>query len=95
MSRDDGTESEMEVQQGAIVALRLPAGQTGTLRLTPLHRFDVGMGGFGRGGTVKVVGGALGILIDARGRPLRMPSDPVQRRELLSKWLVAAAMGQH
>jgi hypothetical protein len=95
MSREDGTESEVEIQQGTIVALRLPAGQAGTLRLTPLHRFDVGMGGFGRGGTVKVVGGELGILIDARGRPLRMPADPVQRRELLNKWFAAAVVGQH
>ena len=94
MSREDGTESEVEIQQGALVALRLPAGQAGTLRLTPLHRFDVGMGGFGRGGTVKVVGGALGIIIDARGRPLRMPADPVQRRELLNQWFAAAVMGQ-
>jgi hypothetical protein len=95
MSREDGTESEVEVQQGSLAALRLPAGQAGTLHITPLHRFDVGMGGFGRGGTVKVVGGALGILIDARGRPLRLPSDPVQGRELLNKWLAAAIMGQH
>jgi hypothetical protein len=95
MSREDGTESEVEVQQGSLAALRLPAGQAGTLHITPLHRFDVGMGGFGRGGTVKFVGGALGILIDARGRPLRLPSDPVQGRELLNKWLAAAIMGQH
>jgi hypothetical protein len=95
MSREDGTESEVEVQQGTLAALRLPAGQAGTLHLTPLHRFDVGMGGFGRGGTVKVVGGTLGILIDARGRPLRISSDPVQRRELLNKWLAAAVKGQH
>jgi hypothetical protein len=95
MSREDGTESEVEVQQGTLAALRLPAGQAGTLHLTPLHRFDVGMGGFGRGGTVKVVGGTLGILIDARGRPLRIPPDPIQRRELLNKWLAAAVKGQH
>ncbi|MFZ2097095.1 MAG: glutamate mutase L [Anaerolineales bacterium] len=95
MTRDDGMDSEVEVQQGSLVAIRLPVGQSGTLHLTPLHRFDVGMGGFGRGGTVKVVGGTLGIMIDARGRPLRLPTDPSQRRELLNKWLAAAVSGQH
>jgi hypothetical protein len=95
MTRGDGMDSDLEVQQGSLVAIRLPVGQTGTLHLTPLHRFDVGMGGFGRGGNVKVVGGTLGIIIDARGRPLRLPPDPTQRRELLSKWLEAAVSGQH
>ncbi len=76
-------------------AIRLPVGQAGTLHLTPLHRFDVGMGGLGRGGTVKVIGGVLGVLIDARGRPLRLPAEPSGRRELLNKWLATAGSGQH
>jgi hypothetical protein len=95
MTRDDGMDSEVEVQQGSLVTIRLPVGQSGTLHLTTLHRFDVGMGGFGRGGTVKVVGGALGIMIDARGRPLKLPTDPSQRRELLTKWLATAVSGQN
>lgn len=86
-------ESEQEVQNGSLTSIRLPVGQTGTLHLTPLHRFDVGMGGMGRGGTVKVVGGALGVLIDARGRPLRMLAEPTKRRELLNKWLDAIGSG--
>jgi hypothetical protein len=27
------------------------------------------------------------VVIDARGRPLRLPSDAARRRELLKKWL--------
>jgi MutL protein len=87
MTRDDGNESELEVKNGSLVAIRLPIGQTGTLHLTPLHRFDVGMGGLGRGGTVKVIGGILGVVIDARGRPLHLPAEQSKRRELLVKWL--------
>jgi len=95
MTSDDGSVSELEVQHGSLAVIRLPMGQAGTLHLTPLHRFDVGMGGLGRGGTVKVIGGVLGVVIDARGRPLRMPSEPGRRRELLNNWLAITASGQH
>ena len=62
---------------------------TGTPRghLQPLHRADVGMGAPGRGGGLKVIGGALGVIIDARGRPLQLPADAGRRQELLRKWL--------
>jgi hypothetical protein len=95
MTSADGQEYEMEVRQGSVVALPLSAGQAGTLHLAPLHRFDVGMGGLGRGGTVKVIGGALGVVIDARGRPLRLLAEPSGRRDMLNKWLAEAGSGQH
>jgi hypothetical protein len=90
MTIDDGVESEQEIRHGSLVAMKLPLGQSGTLHLTPLHRFDVGMGGLGRGGTVKVIGGVLGVVIDARGRPLRITAEPSRRRELLNKWLTTS-----
>jgi uncharacterized protein (TIGR01319 family) len=86
MVYEDGNEMPMEVKQGSIAVLPLPAGQSAKLHLTPLQRFDVGMGGAGRGGGLRVVGGALGVVIDARGRPLRVPDDPARRRELIYKW---------
>jgi hypothetical protein len=95
LTTDDGQESEMEIRHGSLAGIRLPVGQTATLHLTPLHRFDVGMGGPGRGGTVKVIGGELGVVIDARGRPLRLPAEPSRRRDTLNKWLAAAGSGQH
>ena len=95
MKTDEGQEFELEVRQGTLASLRLPTGQAGTLQLTPLHRFDVGMGGLGRGGTVKVIGGVFGVVIDARGRPLRLPAEPSRRRDILNKWLATAGNGQH
>ncbi len=95
ITSDDGSVSELEVQHGSLAGIRLPLGQAATLHLTPLHRFDVGMGGFGRGGTIKVIGGVLGVVIDARGRPLRMPAEPGRRRELLNNWLATTGSGQH
>ena len=95
MTTDEGPESELEVKNGTLTAIRLPSGRAATLHLTPLHRFDVGMGGLGRGGTVKVIGGTLGVIIDARGRPLRLTAEPTRRRDLLNKWMADAAAGQH
>lgn len=82
----NGNETRLEVKQGALELLPLPSGQSGRLFLEPLHRADVGFGA-GRGGNMTVSGTALGLVIDARGRPLRFPADHGQRRELLKKWL--------
>jgi len=81
----DGTEARADVKFGGLEILPLPNGQTARLSLQPTSRADAGLGP-GRSGTIPVTGGALGVVIDARGRPLSLPSDPVRRRELLKKW---------
>jgi len=86
MKYDGGNEIKLDVKHGSIVVMPLSIGQTAQLHLRPLHRFDVGMGGAGRGGRIRVTGGALGVVIDARGRPLRLPAEPARRRELFKKW---------
>jgi hypothetical protein len=87
-------QSELEIQSGTLSTIKLPVGQTGMLQLTPLHRFEVGMGGLGRGGTLNIIGGLLGVVIDARGRPLRILAEPSRRRDLLNKWLEMVTSGQ-
>jgi hypothetical protein len=42
--------------------------------------------GPGRGKTFEVTGGAVGVIIDARGRPLVFPKAPDQRIEALQQW---------
>jgi hypothetical protein len=86
MTYEGGNETSLDVKQGTLELLPLPLGQAARIHLQPLHRFDVGMGGAGRGGGLRVVGGVLGVVIDARGRPLRLSDDPVRRRELIRKW---------
>lgn len=83
----DGTETQIDVKYGTIKVIVIPQGQSATLKLQPLHRFDIGMGGPGRSGKVQVIGGALGVVIDARGRPLALPSDSGHRREAIQRWL--------
>jgi uncharacterized protein (TIGR01319 family) len=82
-----GSEMKLDIKQGTFETLPLPVGQAARLHLQPLHRADIGMGGPGRGGSLRVVGGALGVVIDARGRPLQLPADGERRRELIRKWL--------
>jgi uncharacterized protein (TIGR01319 family) len=87
MTDDNGQETTLDIKQGTLEVVPLPTGRTANLHLTPLHRADVGMGAPGRSGKLKVVGGALGLVIDARGRPLTIPDDPQRRQELFKKWI--------
>ncbi len=84
---ESGDETSFDIKQGTLEALPIPMGEAARLRLQPLHRSDVGMGGLGRGGSVRVVAGVLGVVIDARGRPIRLPRDPSRRQDLYKKWL--------
>jgi len=84
----NGNESQIDVKQGSLEKLSLPIGQSGRLYLHPYHRTDVGFGpGHTREDGIPVAGTALGLVIDARGRPLHLPSSDIRRRELLKKWL--------
>jgi len=89
ISYENGHETSLEIKQGALELLPLPKGQTAQLHLQPLHMVDVGMGVPGRGGSLKVVGGVLGVIIDARGRPLRLPKVLEERFTSLASWLTS------
>jgi hypothetical protein len=86
LTYEDGTDARAEVKFGGLEILPLGMGQTARLTLQPLHRSDIGNGP-GHNATVQVAGGVMGVVIDARGRPLVLPEDPVRRRELFKKWL--------
>jgi hypothetical protein len=83
----DGRSLEVEVPYGSLEVIPLPTGQTATLELRPTRRFDVGLGSKGQAGTTKVEGGLLGIIIDARGRPLPMDRDAAAQQERVQRWL--------
>ena len=84
---DDGRSLEVEVAYGSLEVIPLATGQTADLELRPTRRFDVGLGTRGQAGTTKVEGGILGIIIDARGRPLPIAQDPAEQREKMQRWL--------
>ncbi|GAB4504637.1 MAG: glutamate mutase L [Anaerolineales bacterium] len=81
----DGSDARLEVKFGGLEVLPLAPGQTARLTLQPRHHADIGNGP-GRNAAVQVTGGTIGVVFDARGRPLELPNDPVRRRELLKKW---------
>ena len=83
---ENGRENSIEVKYGSLDVLPLNLGEAATLKLQPLHRFDVGMG-LGRGGRLQVLGGVPGVVIDARGRPITLHADPERQREIFKKWL--------
>lgn len=84
--QENGAETTSEIKMGSLKVLPLESGQTARLQLRPLQRADVGLGS-GRAGEVDVIGSAMGVVIDARGRPLQLPPEPAKRRELAQKWL--------
>jgi hypothetical protein len=84
---EDGRSLEVEVPYGSLEVIPLPTGQTASLELRPTRRFDVGLGTKGQAGTTKVEGGLIGIMIDARGRPLPIADDPEAQREKMQRWL--------
>lgn len=87
VNTDSGKEYSVDIEQGTLRRLIIPAGVSAVLELEPNRRTDVGFGERGKGGRLKVTGGALGVVIDARGRPLQLPDDDEVRVELLRKWL--------
>jgi hypothetical protein len=84
---------EKEVLYGDIEVIDLPLGQKARLEVRPARYFDIGLGQPGRGAVAEVEGGVLGVIIDARGRPLRLATDDIERQEQLQQWLSALNIG--
>lgn len=85
---DGGKDYDVEVLQGSLRRLVIPSDVTAELSLEPMIGTDVGFGGQGVGGRLKIPGGSMGVVIDARGRPLRLPEDDEKRIEELKRWQV-------
>lgn len=87
-----GSARRVTVRHGQIACLALPPGQKGTLTLRPSGGVRVGLNAPGKevaSRLAAISGSALGVIIDARGRPLRLPEAPIERQQLLWDWLTA------
>ena len=84
---EDDSKLSIDVRYGDLEVLPLPPGQRAIVELRPRHHFDVGLGGPGKGGKRRVSGGLVGLIIDARGRPLCLPQDPQERQAQIQRWL--------
>jgi len=83
----DGRQIRGDVRFGMIEVVPLPLGQKAQITVQLHRHFDLGLGGYGQGGTFPVEGGLAGLIIDARGRPLVFESDPAKNRKLQDDWL--------
>jgi hypothetical protein len=83
---DDGQSLSVEVPYGSLEVVPLPTGRRAVVEMRPSSQFDVGLGRKGKGATTELDGGALGIIVDARGRPLFLPEGGEKRRAKIRDW---------
>ncbi len=82
LNEEDGPEKLYEICQGDIVRLPLTVNKPAKLTIKPLKHMEA----FPGSKNLRVVGGELGVVIDLRGRPLSIPSDPETRRKTYLHW---------
>ena len=78
-----GGRREGELRIGELVLLPLEDGETAQMSLTPGRRWDVGAGP-GQAINAVVHGGAVGLVLDGRGRPLELVPD--DRLRQMAAW---------
>lgn len=81
----DGSFMEAEVKQGTIISMPLASGVSGQLRLRMLRRGEIEDISVSNE-PIRVRGGVCGLVLDARGRPMKLPSDDTVRRARLKEW---------
>jgi hypothetical protein len=84
----DGTVVEEELTFGTLKIIPLKEYEQARVEIMPAKGFDVGAGQ-GETLTTNIEGGRLGIIIDARGRPIVLPEDTEEHREKLLEWINA------
>jgi hypothetical protein len=93
VERQKGETETVDVPYGSITVIPLRPDQRAALTVKPAPGFRVGAGEPGK--TLKtqpgqeVKGGLVGLIIDARGRPIQLPSDPDLRRSVIRRWWAA------
>jgi hypothetical protein len=89
-----GKSSSITVRHGEIARLPLERGRKAELTLRPAGGVRIGRSAPGKEVNSEppgIVGSALGVVIDARGRPLRLADDPAERVE--RAWRALLALG--
>lgn len=79
---------EDQVAFGTLARYPLGVGETARVEVAPASGFDVGAGR-GKRLSAEVAGGLVGIVVDARGRPVELPSDDARRVQKLTEWIRA------
>ena len=81
-----GKNYSVDISQGDLRRLVIPPGSSVILDLEPDPYTYVGFSDRGKGGRLRVNAGVTGVVIDARGRPIRLPQDDEMRVAKLHQW---------
>ncbi|HEY7600292.1 MAG TPA: hypothetical protein VH741_10230, partial [Candidatus Limnocylindrales bacterium] len=76
----------IEVRGGSLAVLPLGRGQTADLEIELAGGVSLGGARHGRRVHATVVGGAVGLILDARDMPLALPRRSEDRRAVLAGW---------
>jgi hypothetical protein len=87
----DGRTEEHAAKYGEIKLIPLGLNEEAKLVLHPEKGFDAG-GGRGKEIDATVKGGIVGMIIDCRGRPFRLPDDTRRRITALNNWFSATGL---
>jgi MutL-like protein len=86
----DGRKETAEVTSGSLARLPVAPGERALLSLFPAPSVDIGLGpGQHARSSEPVEGGLLGLIVDARGRPVRLAVEPETRVQQLRAWRMA------
>ena len=91
MEMPNGETVKEQVKWGEVKRINLREKQTANVRITPTKHFDMGEGA-GKEITTNVEGGVVGVILDGRGRPLRLPEESEERRRKLLEWFISLDM---
>jgi hypothetical protein len=87
IERPDHEPEEMEFPYGTIQVVPLGPDETANIEVRPTRQFDIVPGQPGQGASAQVTGGVLGLIIDTRGRPLRLLENDEERGLQLTAWM--------
>ncbi len=82
---ENGQQLEDVVTFGSLDVFSVGVGEMAQVTIQPTRNFDVGAG-LGQPVQFSCKMGALGLIIDARGRPLYLPEDDEARQSIIHQW---------
>jgi hypothetical protein len=87
----DGKTTKEPLKFGELRLFPLESGKQATIKVQPAKGVNMGSGA-GVAVTKEIHGGVVGLLLDGRGRPLRLPADQPGRVAALTKWFNAVGL---
>lgn len=85
IEKPSGETLKEKVRWGEVKKIDLKEDQKALFRIRPNKRFDMGMG-YGKEIKTEVEGGVVGVILDGRGRPLKLLESKEERGEKLLEW---------